>query len=354
MTAEPEPSINAERDAYVAGGDQYITIISQGQNRPGGLGEPVFTCSVGQHSGRLAVAFGADDTLVVTEQDANVHRWSLRDGSRLPGAAVSLPRNGPFRAGAGTAVAVSTAIPVVALGRGNRVILVHFTEDGHCTVNVRLGAAEFLVWGSGRSFATYKTGRVAVRNFADGTITWEPWSSPPVAGAALDCDGTTASVATYASRVFSMTSSNKVTVMRQDGTRRQERPLRNAPLMAGCQLGLSADGDLAVCASAQEISVFQTATGETVRRQRVKGRGRELWPQNGMRPQRLVCLPDARVLWLRDRHIAEVNWSRGTLRFPGQEGLCDDIAFDYANSRLAIVNDAGDIGVYEWPPDDLT
>lgn len=321
---------------------------ARSDNERGSLGRSLFSDSVGRHSGRLCVAFAADDTLAVTEQDGTVHRWSLRDSARLPGVGVSLPRNSLIRWGTGTAVAVSTTMPAVAIARRRQVSLVHFTEEGPRTKRIPLRGIEFLIWGAGQRFATYDKHRVTVRDFADGAIIWEQQSSRQVARAAVDTSGTTMAIASFSGPPETMGSADKLVVASQHDSRRVEMPIHNLPVMAGCELGLSARGDMVVCASFTEIVVSRAATGEVLQRLPLDVRLKKFMPGVGSRPEPLICLPDARVIWLRDQHVVVVNWAEGRLRDLPQEGLCDDIAFDHVNSRLAMVNNAGKVDVYQW------
>lgn len=44
----------------------------------------------------------------------------------------------------------------------------------------------------------------------------------------------------------------------------------------------------------------------------------------------------------------DVNWPGEKSRYLPQDGLCDDIAFDHATSRLAMVNESGQVDVFRW------
>jgi len=137
-------------------------------------------------------------------------------------------------------------------------------------------------------------------------------------------------------------------------TEREPRHLREFPFDnlpgAGCQLALSPDGTLAACASLRHVLVARPATGEVVRERRLAGFREERAPALGARRQRLVCLADGQVLWLRGQRVVDVDWEAEGLRYLPQEGLCEDIAFDHERSRLALVNNAGRAEVWQWTP----
>jgi hypothetical protein len=320
---------------------------SRGRGAPG-LGDRLFRASVGAHAGRLAVAFGAHDTLVVTDQEGAIHRWSLSDQAALPGAPGrgSAPLRADLLYGTGTQVAVSTTIPAVAIARGARLTLVHFTGGGHVTSSFPLGWSEFLVAGSGERFAIHDDRRMAVRDFTDGTTAWELPCPRSIVTAAIDQRGTTVAMAGAANW---LAPSRRFIVASQDDPRPREFTFENlwAP-GAACRLGLSPDGELVVCASFREILLARPGTGETMQRRPISSVREEIIPALGLRPHRLICLAGGQVLWLRGRRVVDVNWSAEKFRYLPQDGLCDDIAFDHAGSRLAMAGESGQVDVFEW------
>jgi hypothetical protein len=360
--AKTAQSISARRDAFVAGRD-IVFNVNTAPPGPGqravrdqpdgpqarerdvpGLGKRLFTAQVGEHSGKLAVAFGADDTLVATDQNAAVYRWSLSGQTGLSGApGGGLPR---LRGGMSTQLAVSTAIPAVALAHGSRCSIVHFTGGGFRASSLPLGRAEFLVSASAERFATYDGRRMMMRDFTDGTVVWEQPCPRNVASVAIDARGTTVAMAGAPNW---LAPSNRFIVTSQDDPRPREFTFENVGVPgAGCRLGLSPGGELVVCASFQEILLARPGSGEIVRRRRMSSVREEIVPALGTRPHRLICMTDGQVLWLRGRRVVDVNWPAQKFRYLPQDGLCDDIAFDHVKSRLAMVSESGQVDVFEW------
>jgi len=145
--------------------------------------------------------------------------------------------------------------------------------------------------------------------------------------------------------------SNKITFVTRDDPAPREFSYENLPLGAGCVLGLSPKGALVACASFREVVLASPADRQVLRRRRLGG-WQEVRPALGARPQRLICTPDGTVLWLRGRRIAVVRWDAAELHYLSQDGECDDIAYDPAGSRLAIVSQSGQVAVWEWRDED--
>jgi hypothetical protein len=361
--------ITAGRDAFVAGRDQFVINVNvpqatqdepsqpeQGLSDPpgagdnsGGLGRHLFTASVPRHSGQLSVAFGANNTLVVTEKDTTVHRWSLGDGTPLNGAPASpAPRFNVMRVDVGTRMAASTTMPAVAVSRGARVTLLHFGSGGYRTATIELGTSECLVPADGARFATYDGHGVAVRDFADGSVIWRAPGPRGLATATIDRQGKTVAMAGGPNL---LAGSNKVVVVAQDDPGHpRDFAFANLPVAAGCHLGMSPDGELVACVSFREIVVVRPRTREVVRRRPLGSLREDVMASLGTRPHRLICSPQGDVLWYRGHRIVDVNWSPGASRYLPQAGLCDDIAFDHATARLAAVSESGQVDVWEWRP----
>jgi hypothetical protein len=311
-----------------------------------GLGQRVFSALIPRHSGKLSVAFGAGNTLVVAEQDTTVHRWSLRDNAPLPGASAGpAPKFSIRRADTGTQMAASTGTPTVAVSRGAHVRLLHFGDDGHRTSTIPLGNSEFLIAANGKRFATYDGRGVTVRDFATGAAVWQ--SGAPGNLAAVMVDGT-GDIVAMAGAPNMLAGSNKVVVVVRDSPRPFDFSFANLPLVAGCNLGISPDGQLAACASFREIVVVRLRTGEIVRQRKLAGAGDDFRASLGTRPHRLVCSARGDLLWFRGRRVVHVNWLGERSRYLPQDGLCDDIAFDHATSRLAMVYESGQVDVFQW------
>jgi hypothetical protein len=353
----------AGRDAYVAGRDivfNYHRAAPGGAERQSGprragsrapgLGERLFSASVGPHSGKLSVAFGPDDTLVVTGTDGTVSRWPLseRGGpSDVPDDRVT-PLRDKLPHGA-SRVAVSTTSPALAFvqGRGRRLTVVHFTGGSHRVIRLDLGLNEELLRGNGERFATYDGRRVAVRNFADGKVTWEQPCPPRLAAVALDVTGTAVALASGSNW---LAAANRITVTTQGGPRQPELGFANHVIpSAGCQLGLSPRGEYLFCVSYSEMLLARPASGEVARRP-VRGHRLEVWHAVGPGAQRLICLDGGQVLWLRGHRVVDLDLdlAEGELRCPARKDQCDDIEFDHANARLAMVSRAGQVDVYQW------
>lgn len=311
-----------------------------------GLGRRLFTARIPQHSGQLSVAFGAGGTLVVVEKDTTVHRWSLRDGTRLPGAPASpAPGFNLWRVDVGTRIAVSTEAPTVAFSRGGQVTLLHFGEGGYRTAMIPLDSKEFLVPANGERFATSGERGIKVRDFATGSVIWQAPAPRNLASSTMDPSGRTVAMAGGPNIVV---GSNKVVVTAQDDPHPFEFSFANLPLAAGCQLGISPDRQLVACASFREIVVFRPRTGEIVHKRQLAGMGEDVRSSLGIRPHRLICTPRGGLLWFRGRRVVDVNWPGDKNRYLPQDGLCDDIAFDHATSRLAMVNESGQVDVFQW------
>jgi hypothetical protein len=142
--------------------------------------------------------------------------------------------------------------------------------------------------------------------------------------------------------------SNKVVVAAQDDPRPVDFSFANFPLGAGCQLGISPDGQLVACASFREIVVVRPRTGEIVHKRRLASVREDVVASLGTRPHRLICSMRGDLLWFRGRRVVDVNWPGEKSRYLPQDGLCDDIAFDHATSRLAMVNESGQVDVFQW------
>ncbi|HEX4833278.1 MAG TPA: hypothetical protein VH478_19535 [Trebonia sp.] len=352
--------VSAGRDAYVAGGDQFFFNVSVYPGQPGagtaagpdeapapGPGRRLFSARVTRRPGQLLVAFGAEDSLVITERDTTVHRWSLRGNAPLAGAPASPAA--PFkvmRADVGPRVAVSTVAPAVAVTRGARVTLLHFGEAGYRPTTVPLGTSEFLISTDGERFATVDDRGVKVREFADGSVTWRAAGPRSVATATMNPAGTTVAI-TGAPNMF--TGSNRVVVVSRDDPRPREFTFENVP-MAGSQVAVSPNGALVAVASFREIVVIRARTGDIIHRRRLSGLRDDVRSSVGTRPHRLICTNQGDLLWLRGRHAVTVNWAGDQSRYLPQDGLCDDIAFDHATSRFAMVSESGQVDVFQWNP----
>ncbi len=309
------------------------------------LGELLFSTRIDHPAGRLVVGFGAGDTLLVVEKNAAVHRWSLTD--HRPGL-TGMPRGEALRSGIN--VVASSAMPAIAIARGRKLVLVHFGPDGHTAAELALGRDEFLVTAAGERFATRDGRRVAVRDFADGSVLWQYPCPSYVATATIDPTGTAMAIAA-GPNIFA--GRNKITFVTQDDTRPREFSFENFPLFsAGCQLGMSPGGALIACASFREVLLVRPGDRQILRRRRLGDWRQELVPALGARPQRLICTPKGTVLWLRGRRIALVRWDIPELHYLPQSGVCDDIAFDPSGSRLAIVSQSGQVDVWEWRDED--
>jgi hypothetical protein len=316
---------------------------------PADLGKHLFTACLPKHSGQLSVAFGANNTLVVAEKDTTVHRWSLDDGTPLASAPASpAPRFNIMRVDVGTRMAASTTIPAVAVSRGARVTLLHFGDGGYRAAPIELGANECLVPADGARFATYDGRGVAVRDFADGSIIWRAPGPRALATATIDRQGKTVAMAGGPNL---LAGSNKVIVVGEDDPQHpREFTFTNLPVAAGCHLGMSPDGELVACVSFREIVVVRPRTQEIVHRRPLGSVREDVMASLGTRPHRLICSPQGDVLWYRGHRIVHVNWSHNASRYLPQAGLCDDIAFDHANARLAAVSESGQVDVWEWRP----
>ncbi len=307
-----------------------------------GLGELLFSTRIDHPAGQLTVGFGAEDTVLVAEKNAAVHRWSLKDRkSELAG----MPSGEALRSGIN--VVASSVIPAIAIARDRKLVLVHFGHDRHTTSELPLRPNEFLITAAGERFATYDGRRVAVRDFGDASVLWEQPCPSNLATATIDQTGTAIAMAAGPG-MFS--SSNKVTLVTQDGAAPREFSYENLPLGAGCVLGLSPQGALVACASFREVILASSADRQVLRRKRLGG-WQEVRPALGARPQRLICTPAGTVLWLRGRRIAVVRWDATELHYLPQDGECDDVAYDPAGSRLAIVSQSGQVDVREWRDD---
>ena len=342
-------AVTAGGNAYVAGRDQFVIHVNVPQDQSSvsdalGPGRRLFTASLHRHSGQLSIAFGAGNTLVVTEKDTTVHRWSLGDHAPLPGASASpAPRLTIKRMDIGTRMAASTVRPTVAVSRGAQITILHFGDAGYRAVTVPLDTDEFLVAADGERFATFDGGGVSVRDFADGSVIWRVPGPRHLATATVDSTGTTVAMACGPNAIA---GSNKVVVASQDDPRPYDFQFANFPIGAGCHLAFSPDGELVACASFREIVVARPRTGEIVHRRPLASE--DLRAAFGTRPHRLICSTQGDLLWFRGRRVVDVHWPAERPRYLPQEGLCDDIAFDHAGSRLAMVSESGQVKVFPW------
>jgi len=293
-----------------------------------GLGELVLGERVEQPAPPLSVAFGAGDTVLVADHTAAVHRWSLSDGSRLPG----LPRG--EKLGVATRVVAGTEQPAVAIPGQRRVTLVHLDGARRRSIEVPLGSGEYLVPAGGRRFATYSERRISVRDFADGAVLWEQPCPHSLATVTISADGESVAAA----------SATELTAV----SRRDARPRRyrftNLP-GAGSLLSFSPGGEELACGSFREILVVRPDTDEVVYRRPLS------WGEVAMNLgvtwfPRLRCLPGGDVLWLVNRRIALVRGSRSDLLWLPHEGRCDDIALDPTGCLVAVVTEGGLLQVY--------
>jgi hypothetical protein len=220
-------------------------------------------------------------------------------------------------------------------------------DDGSYRVagEVPLGRAEFIARGAGERFATYDGRRVAVRDFGDGEVLWEQPCPSSLATTVIDATGTV--VATADGRLGA--NGSKVTAGTRDKARLHGFTLANVPLVGpGCVLGLSPGGELLAAASLREIVLARPRTGEVAFRRPLSGFRKEMAPALGARPQQLIPVPGGAVLWLRGRRVAVIRQAGDDLHYLSQDGDIDDIAFDYARSRLATVNSDGLVSVWRW------
>jgi hypothetical protein len=301
----------------------------------------LFEAVIKKPSGQLALGFGPDNTLVVVEQSAAVHRWALASGTERPG----MPPGD--RLPSGIHAATCTTMPAVAVARPGRLTLVHFDRGGHqIAAEVPLERNEFLGRGGGECFSTYNGDRVAVRDFRDGSVLWRQRCPPQLATTAVDPTGT--AVATADGRVFG--SGNEVSVGTERNSSLYQFHVDNLfRLGAGCVLGISPGGEFVACASLREVALVRPHDGQVVYRHRLTDLRKDTAPALGTRPQRLICLPGGAVLWLRGRRVMLFSGSDGEpLDITGDE-LCHDIAFDYPGGRLAAVYESGRVRVWRWP-----
>jgi hypothetical protein len=315
---------------------------SGGKGEPGGtgLGELLFSAVIKDPEGPLVVGFGADESLVVTEKNATVHRWSLKSGNELPG----MPRGEKLREG--THVVAATGMAAMAFARSRKLSIVHFGQHGYTSKDLSLRWDEFLVTASGERFATYDGRRVSVRDFADGSVLWQQPCLPNVAATTIDTTGTAVAVA---GGTNFLRASNKIAVVTQNDPKTREFSFDNLPLpWAGCSLGMSGGGALVACASFREVLVLRPLDQQVIHRKRLRDWREEVAPALGARPQRLIVTPAGQVFWLRGRRIALLRWGAPGLHYLPQNGGSDDIAFDQVLSRLAIVSQSGQVDVWRW------
>lgn len=125
---------------------------------------------------------------------------------------------------------------------------------------------EVLVPVAGERFATYTGRRVAVRDFADGSVLWEQPVPSWLATVTMDHRGEAVAIA-YGSNFFA--GDNRITMTTRADMRPRQFSFDNIPLLAGCLLGLSPGGDLLVCASLREVVLIRPDTQEVVQRRRL-------------------------------------------------------------------------------------
>jgi hypothetical protein len=304
-----------------------------------GLGERLLRVRLRGASGRLVIGFGPGDTVIVVDHDAVVHRWRIADGAEL----AALPRGERLRDG--IHVAIATSEPAIAFARPGKLTVAHLDgATSRVAAEVPLGRDEFIARGGGERFATYNGKRIVVRDFRDGAVLWEQPCPPGLATTTTDPAG--AVVATADGRVGA--NGNQVSAGTQDKTRLHGLTLANVPLVgAGCVLGLSPGGELLAAASLREVVLVRPWTGEVVFRRPARGFRQEVAPVLGTRPQRLIPAPEGAVLWLRGGSVVVIRRD-DDLHHLSQDGDIDDIAFDYARSRLAMVNSDGLVTVWRW------
>jgi hypothetical protein len=319
--------------------------VPSGGARPSGagrgdLGELLFRVRLRGASGQLVVGFGPGDTVVVVDHDAAVHRWRIAGQAKL----AELPRGERLRDG--IHVAIATAEPAIAFARPGKLTVARLDGGAYrVAAEEPLGRDEFIARGAGQRFATYDKRRVAVRDFADGAVLWERPCPPSLATTVIDATGTV--VATADGRVGA--NGNKVTAGAQDKTRLHGFTLANVPFVGpGCVLGLSPGGEFLAAASLREIALVRPWTGAVEFRRPLRGFRQEVAPALGPRPQQLIPAPDGAVLWLRGRRVAVIRQASDDLHYLPQDGDIDDIAFDYVQSRLAMVNSDGLVSVWRW------
>jgi hypothetical protein len=299
---------------------------------PSGLGTTVFSAQIRDPHGPLAVAFGADGTLVVAEHHARVHRWALDDGAQLTG----MP-HGPDLRTAGRVV-TSTTRPAVAVIRNKRLIITHFEGESRRTVTAQLGDDDFLVPISGSVVATHGTHRVVVRSYADGSPIWERTlhgGATGLATAVISQDGSV--IATATSRTLEVTREHDRTI--------HSHPIRNWP-MAGCMIRFSPAGDLVACATFQELVVVRVDDQEVVQRRNLSFK--EARAALGTKWSYPLCLPNGDLLWFAGQRIAHIAWPDPTLHFLPQDGAIHDVAVDSTGTLLAMVNTSGQVTVRRW------
>ena len=292
-------------------------------------GEVVFRTRLRDPSGPLVIAFGADRTLVVAERSAAVHRWSLDSGEELPG----LPYGDQLRMG--VHVVASTEQPAVAVARDRKLTITHFGDDGPRSIEVPLGANEFMDNCAGRRLATYDGRRIVVRDFADGSIVREYPCPPNLATTALSGDGETLAVA----------GGHSVEISRAGDPAPRRFAVRNWP-MAGCALCFSPAGDLLSCATFQEIVLMRTGAEVVVQRRGLSfAEARMAVGTHWTRP---LVAPGGDVLWLVRHRIAHIRWPDPEFHFLPQDGDLDDAALDPAGGLLATASRSGVIQVRRW------
>jgi hypothetical protein len=305
-----------------------------------GLGELLLQVRLRGARGQLVVGFGAGDMVVVVDHDGAVYRWRIGDQTGL----TALQRGERLRDG--IHVAISTTEPAIAFARPGTLTVARL-DDGlyRIAAQVPLGQHEFIARGAGERFATYDGRRVAVRDFRDGAVLWEQPCPPSLATVAVDPTGTV--VATADGRLGA--NGSKVSAGARDKARLHGFTLANVPLVGpGCVLGLSPGGELLAAASLREVVLVRPRTGEVAFRRPLQGFRKEMAPALGARPQQLIPAPDGAVLWLRGRRVAVIRGADDDLHYLPQDGDIDDVAFDYARSRLATVNSDGLVSVWRW------
>ena len=304
---------------------------SPGAGRPG-LGATVFSTQIRDPRGPLAVAFGADGTLVVAEHNARVHRWALNGGAQLTG----LPHGPDLRTA--ERVVTSTTQPAIAVIRNKRLIITHFEGESRRTVTTPLGDDDFLVPVSASVVATYGARHVVVRDYSDGSPIWEHAITGSIQGLAatvISHDGSV--IATATSRTLEVTRAHDGTTLRQ--------PIRNWPT-AGCAIRFSPAADLIACATFQELVVVRIDDQEIVHRRGLSLK--EARAALGTKWSYPLCLLNGDLLWFVGQRIAHIAWPDPTLHFLSQDGAVHDVAMDSTGTLLATVNTAGQVTVRRW------